>query len=67
MSEGGKFAQCGWLSDGYGIFWQIVPAVLGETIKDPDRAPAGRVTEAILTMVKLDIEGLKAAYENRWP
>ncbi len=67
MSAGGKTEQCGWLRDRYGLFWQIVPAVLGEMMKDPDRARAKRVTEAMLTMTKLDIDGLTKAYEGRLP
>jgi predicted 3-demethylubiquinone-9 3-methyltransferase (glyoxalase superfamily) len=62
LLEGGKAEQCGWLRDRYGVSWQIVPTVLGEMMKDPDRARAKRVMEAILKMVKLDIAGLKKAY-----
>jgi predicted 3-demethylubiquinone-9 3-methyltransferase (glyoxalase superfamily) len=65
LSEGGKTERCGWLKDRYGLFWQIVPRVLGEMMKDPDRARAKRVADAMLKMVKLDIEGLKKAYEGR--
>ncbi len=65
LSEGGKIEQCGWLKDRYGLFWQIAPTVLGEMMKDSDRARAKRVAEAMLKMIKLDIEGLKKAYEGR--
>jgi predicted 3-demethylubiquinone-9 3-methyltransferase (glyoxalase superfamily) len=51
MSEGGEIEQCGWLKDRYGLYWQIAPAVLGEMMRDPDRARAKRVTEAMLKMV----------------
>src|ERR1700676_1357808 len=64
LSQGGKTEQCGWLKDRYGLFWQIAPTVLGEMMKDPDRARAKRVAEAMLKMIKLDIEGLKKAYEG---
>jgi predicted 3-demethylubiquinone-9 3-methyltransferase (glyoxalase superfamily) len=67
LSEGGKTERCGWLQDRYGLFWQIAPAALGEMMKDPDRARARRVAEAMLKMTKLDIEGLKKAYEGRSP
>ena len=50
--------------DRYGLFWQIAPAALGEMMKDQDRARAKRVAEAMLKMTKLDIEGLKKAYEG---
>jgi predicted 3-demethylubiquinone-9 3-methyltransferase (glyoxalase superfamily) len=62
LSEGGKTEQCGWLKDRYGLFWQIAPTVLGKMMKDPDRARAKRVTEAMLKMTKLDIAGLERAY-----
>ena len=62
LSEGGKTEQCGWLRDRYGLFWQITPTVLGKMMKDPDRARAKRVTEAMLKMTKLDIAGLERAY-----
>jgi len=62
LSDGGETQQCGWLKDRYGVFWQIVPAALQEMIRDPDRARAGRVAEAMLKMVKLDIAQLEAAY-----
>jgi predicted 3-demethylubiquinone-9 3-methyltransferase (glyoxalase superfamily) len=57
--------QCG--LNHYGLFWQIVPTVLGDIKKDSNRARAKRVAEAMLKMVKLDIEGLKKAYEGRSP
>ena len=65
LLDGGTAEQCGWLRDRYGLCWQIVPRVLGEMMKDGDRARARRVTEAMLGMVKLDIAGLRAAYEGR--
>jgi predicted 3-demethylubiquinone-9 3-methyltransferase (glyoxalase superfamily) len=64
LSDGGKFEKCGWLRDRYGLCWQIVPKVLGEMMKDPDRTRAKRVAEVMLQMVKLDIAGLKRAYEG---
>ena len=62
LGEAGKIEQCGWLRDRYGLSWQIVPKVLGEMMKDKDRARAKRVAEAMLQMVKLDIAGLQRAY-----
>jgi predicted 3-demethylubiquinone-9 3-methyltransferase (glyoxalase superfamily) len=64
LSEGGQIEQCGWLKDRYGLSWQIVPTLLGEMMKDPDRRRAKRVAEAMLKMVKLDIAGLQAAYDG---
>ena len=64
LLEGGRAEQCGWLKDRYGVFWQIVPAILGDMMKDPDRVRSKRVAQAMLKMVKFDIEGLKRAYEG---
>jgi predicted 3-demethylubiquinone-9 3-methyltransferase (glyoxalase superfamily) len=64
LLQGGSPEQCGWLKDRYGVSWQIVPKALGEMMKDSDRARAKRVAEAMLKMVKLDIAGLKKAYDG---
>ena len=64
LSAGGSTEQCGWLKDRYGVSWQIVPTVLGEMMKDPDRNRAKRAMEAMLGMVKLDIAGLQRAYDG---
>jgi predicted 3-demethylubiquinone-9 3-methyltransferase (glyoxalase superfamily) len=66
LSEGGdvKAQQCGWLKDRYGVSWQVVPVALVEMISDPDPGRSGRVMEAMLQMKKLDIAGLKRAYDG---
>ena len=64
LLEGGTAEQCGWLKDRFGLSWQIVPKVLGEMMSDPDRAKAKRAADAMLKMVKIDIQGLKRAYER---
>jgi predicted 3-demethylubiquinone-9 3-methyltransferase (glyoxalase superfamily) len=67
LSEGGQAERCGWLKDRFGLYWQIVPSVLGSMMKDKDRARAKRVAEAMLRMIKLDIEGLRKAYDGLAP
>lgn len=64
LSEGGSVKRCGWLKDRFGVSWQIVPRVLAELMAGPDRAAAGRVTEAMMGMVKLDIAALEAAHRG---
>lgn len=64
IENGGKPQACGWLIDRYGLRWQIVPAVLDRWMGDPDTARAQRVGKAMLTMVKLDIAKLEAAYRG---
>jgi len=65
LVEGGSAQQCGWLTDKFGVTWQIVPTVLGEMLSDTDARKAGRVGQALMQMVKLEIPRLKAAYEGR--
>ncbi|MBP5993610.1 MAG: VOC family protein [Candidatus Moranbacteria bacterium] len=63
LSEGGdeRAQQCGWLKDKYGVSWQIVPTILATLLADTDKAKAGRVMAAMLSMKKLDIEQLQNA------
>jgi len=61
LSEGGEQSQCGWLSDRFGVSWQIVPAILGELMSSPDAEKVHRVTQAMLKMTKLNIEALRQA------
>ena len=63
-ADGGEEGQCGWLTDKFGISWQIIPKVLGELVGSADRAAAQRATMAMLQMVKLDIAALQRAYDG---
>ncbi|MFI4953166.1 MAG: VOC family protein [Burkholderiales bacterium] len=65
LSAGGKTNQCGWLTDKYGLTWQIIPSILGEMLHDKDAAKSARVMKAMMQMDKIDVEGLKRAYEQR--
>ena len=56
--------QCGWLKDKYGLSWQIIPAVLGELMGSGDAEKTARVTQAFLKMKKLEIAGLREAFEG---
>jgi predicted 3-demethylubiquinone-9 3-methyltransferase (glyoxalase superfamily) len=64
LSEGGQKQPCGWVTDRFGVSWQIVPTILGKLMSDPDPQKAGRVMKAMLGMSKLDIAALKRAYEQ---
>lgn len=64
LLDGGTARQCGWLKDRYGLSWQIVPRVLVELLSGSDPAKAGRVMQAMLGMVKLDIAKLQQAAES---
>ena len=65
LSAGGEKSRCGWLKDKYGLSWQIIPTALGELMNDPDPEKSKRVMQAMMQMNKIDIAGLKRAYEQR--
>jgi predicted 3-demethylubiquinone-9 3-methyltransferase (glyoxalase superfamily) len=64
LSEGGEQGPCGWLTDKFGVSWQIIPRALGELLGDEDAEKSQRVMEAMLQMGKIDIAGLKRAYDS---
>jgi predicted 3-demethylubiquinone-9 3-methyltransferase (glyoxalase superfamily) len=61
LSAGGAPGRCGWLTDRFGVSWQIVPSVLGQLLGGADRQKAQRVMQAMLRMTKLDIQALQNA------
>ena len=61
LSESGEEGPCGWLKDRFGLSWQVVPTALFELLRDPDRAKAQRVMEAMLAMKKIEIADLERA------
>ena len=63
LTAGGEEVQCGWLTDKFGVSWQVVPVQLLRLMADPDPAKAGRVMQAMLQMKKLEIAGLQRAYD----
>jgi predicted 3-demethylubiquinone-9 3-methyltransferase (glyoxalase superfamily) len=65
LGEGGEEGPCGWLKDRYGVSWQIVPTALVQYLGGSDRAGAQRAMQAMMQMIKLDIAGLKNAYEGK--
>ncbi len=64
LSAGGETQRCGWLTDKYGLSWQIVPSVLSQLLSDKDTGKSQRVMKAMLHMDKIDIQGLKQAYDG---
>lgn len=64
LSKGGKKQQCGWLTDKFGISWQIIPSALGQLMGSADEVKAERVWRALMEMDKIDIEVLKQAYRG---
>lgn len=64
LGGGGKPQGCGWITDRYGLRWQIVPAALEKMVSDKDPARSKKVSDAFLQMVKLDIAKLEKAYRS---
>ncbi|MCC6920486.1 MAG: VOC family protein [Alphaproteobacteria bacterium] len=64
LLDGGAEENCGWVRDRYGLSWQIVPRVLNQFMRSPDRPAAKRATDAMLQMKKLDLAKLEAAYRG---
>ena len=62
LAGGGTPTQCGWLKDRFGVAWQVIPTVLMRYLADKDPEKSGRVGQAMLQMVKIDIAGLERAY-----
>ena len=64
LSEGGRESQCGWLSDKYGLSWQVTPVGMDALFSDPDPERANRAMKAMFEMRKLDIAALQAAADG---
>jgi predicted 3-demethylubiquinone-9 3-methyltransferase (glyoxalase superfamily) len=63
-ADGGQPGPCGWLKDRFGLSWQVVPAMLGSLLGDPDPSKAAAATKAMLSMGKLDIAELERARDG---
>jgi len=64
LSAGGKTNGCGWLTDKFGLTWQITPTILLELVNDPDPVKSKNVMNAMMQMDKIDIQGIKDAYNK---
>ena len=64
LLDGGSPSECGWLTDRYGLKWQIVPRQLNDWMSDPDTDAAARTARAMMSMVKFDIAALNAAHDG---
>lgn len=64
VGNGGQESECGWCKDKWGISWQITPVVLINACNSPDRAAAKRAFNAMMTMKKIDIFVIEAAFRG---
>ena len=65
LGEGGAPGQCGWLTDKFGVSWQVVPSLIPRIVASGDAAGVERVMRAVMPMKKLDIAKLEQAFEAR--
>ena len=63
LAEDGQEVACGWVTDKYGVSWQINPKMLMEMIADDDPVKAKKAMQAMMGMVKIDSEAMKKAWE----
>jgi predicted 3-demethylubiquinone-9 3-methyltransferase (glyoxalase superfamily) len=61
LADGGQEIACGWVTDRYGVAWQIIPSRLRELLADPDRDKAQRTMAAMLKMTKIEVDELERA------
>jgi len=64
LLEGGEAQQCGWLTDRFGVSWQIIPKQLSDYLNGKDKEGSARAMQVMLKMVKIDIDDIKRAYEQ---
>lgn len=65
LSDGGQKLQCGWLTDKFGVTWQVVPAHIGHLVAADDPKRAKRVMDALMPMVRIDMAALQRAYDGK--
>jgi predicted 3-demethylubiquinone-9 3-methyltransferase (glyoxalase superfamily) len=66
LLDGGQPVQCGWLTDRFGVSWQVVPSAMFPLLfSKTDPAGAQRAFQAMMQMVKLDLPTVQRAYDGR--
>ena len=64
LEGGGEESRCGWLTDRFGLSWQIIPQAMSRYLGDPDPVRAGRAMQAMMQMVKIDVAALEKAWQG---
>jgi predicted 3-demethylubiquinone-9 3-methyltransferase (glyoxalase superfamily) len=64
LSKEGSIEECGWVTDKFGVSWQVVPRIMSKLMRDPNRKKSSAVMKAMLQMKKLDIAALQKAYDE---
>ena len=64
LAGGGKPSQCGWLTDRFGVSWQVVPRGMIKLLTSGEREKTQRAFNAMMTMTKLDMPAMQRAYDG---
>lgn len=64
LAGGGTPVACGWLTDRFGVSWQVAPKPFLAMLQDPDPVRVQRAMQAMMQMVKLDLPALRRAFEG---
>jgi predicted 3-demethylubiquinone-9 3-methyltransferase (glyoxalase superfamily) len=64
LLDGGEAMACGWLTDRFGVTWQVAPQRLLSMLMDPDKEKANRTMKAMMGMIKLDINELQRVFDG---
>lgn len=63
-ADGGQESQCGWVTDKFGISWQVISPQMEQYLGGSDPAGAQAATQAMLGMQKINLEAMRLAYES---
>ena len=64
QAGGGAPVACGWLTDRYGLRWQVVPARISAIFASGDAAGIARAMVAVQGMIKLDAAAIERAFRG---
>jgi predicted 3-demethylubiquinone-9 3-methyltransferase (glyoxalase superfamily) len=64
VGNGGQESECGWCKDKWGLSWQITPIALTNAVTGKDLAAAKRAFDAMMTMKKIDVAKIEAAWRG---
>jgi predicted 3-demethylubiquinone-9 3-methyltransferase (glyoxalase superfamily) len=64
LAAGGKPVACGWLTDKFGLSWQVTPTVLTKLLRDENPKKVNAVMQVMMKMIKLDIAAMQRAYDE---
>jgi predicted 3-demethylubiquinone-9 3-methyltransferase (glyoxalase superfamily) len=64
LSEGGETHACGWLTDKFGVTWQVQPAWFGEKMATGTPAQSKAMFDSLMGMVKVNVEELLRAWNE---